>query len=69
MSITIHIKSNPKLEAQQVFKIGGTNRANRMIKIAGQREKLEDQFMKLAQRENFKASRSEEQRNSRRAKR
>jgi len=42
------IQIDPKLTKFQVTKIGGTNKANRMIKIANQRERLEEQFLKQA---------------------
>ena len=33
---------------KQVTKVGGTNKANRVIKIANQRARLEEQFLKQA---------------------
>lgn len=62
---TIYIKSDPRKEVQQVQSLGGLNKANRIVKMTGKKEAVENAFMNIA----FKANRSDQQREARRAKR
>ena len=54
-----------KNQACKVTKLGGLNKANKMVKMQGKKDAIEGAFMRQA----FKSNRADAQRNSRRAKR
>ena len=71
MNNQLYIPSNnkQKTEVCKITKVGGLNKAKRIIQVLELRENLEMSMMKLAAIENKKVVRSEAQRNERRAKR
>lgn len=71
MENALYIPTQTKQERQatEVTKVGGLNKAKRMVSIRNIREGLESSFLQLAAKENKKVVRAEAQRNDRRAKR
>lgn len=64
MSLTIYIQANEK-NAPKVEKIGGTNKAKKMVSMRNKRDAIEGQIFKSID----KSFRADKQRNDRRAKR